>query len=58
MTSGFDDEVLDEDDEDDGDDVTLVGGGGPASAMEDFEDDEGELDEHGDNLSRVDDDEL
>ena len=48
------DEVLDDED----DDATLVGGGGPASALEDFDGDEDELDEHGDNLTRVDEEEL
>ena len=55
MASDYDDESLDEDDVED---VSLLGGGGPASLIDDFEGDEEELDEHGDNLSRVDEDEL
>jgi len=53
MTREFD-EPVGKDAEDDADDTDLVGGGGPASAIEDFEGDEEELDAHGDNLSRVD----
>ena len=55
MASDFEDAPFDEDD---ADDVSLVGGGGPASTIDDFEGDEEELDEHGDNLSRVDEDDL
>ena len=44
------DDVLQEDD-----DAGFVGGGGPAAQLGDDSD---ELDEHGDNLATVDDDEL
>ena len=41
------------------DDPGLLGGGGPARTIRDDEEEvEGMLDEHGDNLSRVEEDEL
>lgn len=45
-------------DEGDGDDVGLVGGGGPASTMDDEDAGDEELDDHGESLSRVDDEEV
>ncbi len=44
--------------EPDADDPGFVGGGGPASTMDDVPGDEEELDEHGDNLSRADEEDL
>ncbi len=54
MTASWDEPTVDEETEDD--DPGFVGGGGVAETAEGDDDDQ--LDEHGDNLARADDDEV